>query len=570
MSPQNLPWPALSALTLALLGCSGGASHGLETVPPETGNETTAWITVGPHPVVDLVFVIDNSPSMAAKQAKLESAYSKMIQSLRDPTDGVLPDLRIAMLTADLGTGGAYPDGPCGPKTLADGTRSVYGDMGRFQMIGAAGCGVTDPAALWLEYQDGEPVNFEGNTGDVFACLAANLGTQGCEVRQPLQALEFALVAPGWGNEAQRAMLRPEAYLDIVIVTDEDDCSASTNDGMFGDMPELRGEARSLRCATRGHACGGNNLSSSGPGYPTVQAFSAPLTDCSARTDACPNPTDGLPYTDTSMPTDCSPLKSVARLAAEIKGLKEEPYEKILIAGVFGWPVSGADGKPDWRRTEYKIAPIPNPNLADALYPQVYAAWPSCYDRSHLPASADVFDPSAAGLGASAGVRLWTFLDQFGESGLKTSICEDGPALGMAIANYGHSLIKRLFNLCIDDKLFDSDRATDGVQADCRVVLRRPEADPADPQKIVYREDAASMPRCDPLRSIDEQLAYPCWRVIPDRKKCEAWGQQIDVVRAPAERKRLLPAGTKILAQCLTCTFESTLDGVEGCDYPMR
>lgn len=565
MSPQKRSWSAICALTLVLSGCSGGASHELTTLPPQPGNQTTAWITIGPHRAIDLVFVIDNSPSMAAKQSKLKIGLSMLLRTFRDPSSGAFPDLRVAMISADLGTGGAYRDGPCAVKTLPDGTRSVYGDLGRFQMVGAAGCGVTDPAALWLETRDGVPANFEGDIGDVFACLAAHLGTQGCEVKQPLQALEFALVAQGWGNEAQRSMLRPDAHLAIAIITDEDDCSASTNDGMFGDKPELRGEAASLRCATRAYTCGGNNLSTLGPGFPTTQAFSAPLYACTARTDACPNSTDGLSYTDTSLPTECSPLKSVAGLAAEIKGLKEDP---ILVAGIFGWPVSGRDGKTDWpHAAEYRVAPIPNPNVADPAHPQIYAQWPTCYDRTHLPASADVFDPGAAALGAKAGLRIAAFIDQFGEIGLKTSICEDGPSLATAL-DYGSDLVIHLSTLCIDDKLFDTDRATDGLQADCRVVLRRPETDPANPEKLVYREDAASMPRCDPSLSVDEQPTYPCWRVLVDRVRCPVNGQQIDVVRAPSERARLLPAGTKILAQCLTCTAESVLDGVKGCDAP--
>jgi hypothetical protein len=35
-------------------------------------------------------------------------------------------------------------------------------------------------------------------------------------------------------------MLRPDAYLGLVFLSDEDDCSAATNDGMFGDKPELQ------------------------------------------------------------------------------------------------------------------------------------------------------------------------------------------------------------------------------------------------------------------------------------------------------------------------------------------
>jgi len=49
---------------------------------------------------------------------------------------------------------------------------------------------------------------------------------------------------------------------------------------MFGDKAELRGESASLRCATRGHACRGANLSDDGPGYPTNQAFQSDLASC--------------------------------------------------------------------------------------------------------------------------------------------------------------------------------------------------------------------------------------------------------------------------------------------------
>jgi hypothetical protein len=553
---------AFPALALSWIACSGAASHDLTTLAPQPGMETSVWITVAPLPAVDLLFVIDNGPSMAAKQAKIATELPRLIRAFKDRSSGWMPDLRVAMITTDLGTGGAYPDGPCGPKTLPDGTPSAYGDLGRFQMIGAAACGVTDPSALWLELKDGAPVNFDGDMGDVAACLAANLGTQGCGIKQPLRALEFALVAPGWGNEPQRTMLRPNAPLEIVIITDEDDCSAAANDAMFGDKPELRGEGRNLRCATRGYACAGNDLSTAGPGYPTTQGFSACLSSCAARTDACPASTDGLPSTDTSLPTSCSPLESVKKLATEIRGLKEYPGAQILIAGAFGMPPGTFDQ--EVVDPQFTIAPIPNPDPADPSHPLIYAEWPICYDRSHPPASSDGYDREAANWGATAGLRISAFMDQFGDNNsFKTSICEDDLAGLTDPAPY--TLVKRSAALCIDNKLVDTDEVAEGVQADCRVVLRRPEADPNDPTQVVYREDAASMPRCAPRLSVDEQGSYPCWRVIEDPKKCWTNGQLMDVVRAPAERKRRLPAGTKTLAQCLTC-LDDYPDPVQGCD----
>jgi hypothetical protein len=117
--------------------------------------------------------------------------------------------------------------------------------------------------------------------------------------------------------------------------------------------------------------------------------------------------------------------------------------------------------------------------------------------------------------------------------------------------------------------LLDSDPATDGLQADCRVVYRRPGPDPSDPSKIVYREDVASMVRCNPESSDDAQPSYPCWKVGMDRAKCPVSGQFISVVRAPSERKKPLPAGTKTTAQCLTCPDPGSDLPTLGCGYSL-
>jgi len=542
------------------LGCLSCSSHPLTQPAPQSYMNTDMYITVAPRRLIDLVFMIDNSPSMAPKQEKLKAQFPKLIAALKEPSDGSLPDLRIAIIDSDLGTGDAYSNGACGPKTFADGTISAFGDLGRFQMLGAADCGVTNPDALWLEYTMGKPVNYTGDIENVFGCLAGNLGTAGCGEEHQLQAFEFALAAHGLGNDDQEKFLRPNAYLGLGLVSDEDDCSAAGNDGMFGDKPELRGESASLRCATRAHACGGKNLTSSPPGYPTDASFSAPFATCAARTDDCPNATDGSGSTDTAQPTTCSPLKGVKRLAAEIKALKASADDQILVAGIFGWP-----RYEDMAQAEYRIDMIPNPNSADSTHPQIYDYWPVCYDPDHLPSDTRTYDPSAAGWGATGGLRLSAFIDEFGPNGLKFSICERDFSNAMSILG-GH--IFDGANPCIDVKLVDTDPATPGVQADCRVFYRTPMQDPVDANKVVYVEDAASMPRCDPAQSDDTQAAYPCWKLIIDRTRCPANGEMINVVRKPSERSTPLVPGTKTGMQCWTCT--DPIPGIPtsaGCDY---
>jgi fibro-slime domain-containing protein len=419
-------------------GADGGSDGPVPVVHYDGAVSEDAPFTAPLVTGLDLVFMIDNSPSMAPKQAKMNAQFPRLIAALKD-TQGNLPDLRVAIIDSDLGTGGAYSSGSCGPKTLSDGMISTYGDLGRFQMINADACGVNNVGATYLETKGNTGLNFTGDINRVFACLASNLGTFGCGEEHQLQAFEFALVSSGLGatNDAQHLMLRPSAYLGLVFLTDEDDCSAALSDGMFGSPPQgpagLQGESASLRCYTRSHTCNGKNLSDAPPGYPTTAAFVAPLASCTARTDACPNPTDGTGTTDTSQPTQCSPLKDYKHLAAEIKGLKSDPANQILVAGIFGWPLGGTD----LASASYKIAPTPNANVADTVHPTVYDTWPVCYDPGHQPTAATTdrttgFDPAAAGWGATPGLRLSSFVDEFGESGLKFSICETDFAPAMS------------------------------------------------------------------------------------------------------------------------------------------
>lgn len=534
------------------------------------GQQTDMYVSIAPTRLVDIVTMVDNSPSMAPKISKLNAQFPKLIDALKDPNDGSLPDLRVAIIDSDLGTGGAYASGVCGPKTLPDGTISNFGDLGRFQMINAQGCGVTSASALWLEYSNGQPVNYTGDISSVFACLAGGVGTLGCGEEHQLQAFEFALLASNIGNASQQLMLRGNAYLGLIFLTDEDDCSAAMNGGMFGDKPELLGESTSLRCATRAHVCGGTNLTTSPPGYPTTAAFTHPFSDCQARTDSCPNPTDGSSTgTDTSIPTDCSPLRDIHRLANEIKSLKEDPDNQILVAGIFGWPRSDAD----MASAQYKIAPVPNPDTTDTQHPTLYDYWPVCYDPNHLPSPATTdtatgFDATAAGWGATGGLRESAFVDEFGANGLKLSICE--PDFTKSMATIGSAVAKHLQNLCVDYKLLDTDTdsATPGLQPDCRVSYRTPVVNPNDPTEVYYTEDPVGLPQC-PSGASSSNIAADCWQLTSDFDKCPVKGQMIIVLRTAAEIiAGPVPEGTKIGMQCRTCP--DPLPGaaaVPGCDY---
>jgi hypothetical protein len=549
MKTRLNPWLALSLLlATACVGFrtplddpEGGVA------PPGRDNFT---IPLSPIRQLDLVVMIDNSPSMAPKQEKLRAQFPKLLDPLKDLATDSLPDLHVAIIDSDLGTDGAYTSGSCGPKTLPDGTTSLYGDQGRFQMIGATACGVTDPNARFLISSARQPTNFRGDIDAVFACLAGGLGTLGCGEEHQLQAFEWALVQKGIGNDAQQEQfLRPDAYLGLVFLSDEDDCSAATNDGMFGVSPggtNLGAESASLRCSTRAHQCGGRNLTKAPPGYPTSAAFSAPFSTCAARTDACPNQSDGAKSgTDTSVPTSCSPLKDVKRLADTIKSLKSAPDKLIFVAGIFGWPLDGQDTLP------YKIDLIPNPST-DPSHPEVFDAWPICYDPQHYSATDQTtYNLADVGFGAVGGLREAAFIDQFGENGSKFSICQSD--FSNSLGGIGSALAYRMPNLCLDAKLVDTDVAVPGLQPDCLVFYLNPVTGPNG--QVNHVKGSLPLPECDAGAS-PETVTADCWRLLYDTTRCPGQGQWVDVVRTAAEIAQTpqIPEGTELSMQCRVCT----------------
>jgi hypothetical protein len=478
---------------------------------------------------------------MGPKVAKLNAQLPKLFSALKSPTDGTLPDLRVALIDSDLGTGGAYSAGSCGPNDSNG--MNAYGDIGNFQMRGLVGCGMKSADSLWIEYTKGTPVNFSGDINKVFSCLSANLGTIGCGEEHSLQAFEFALIAQNLHQGQftnQNFFLRPEANLGLVFLSDEDDCSAATNDGMFGDKTELRGESASLRCATRGHSCAGINLSDGGPGYPTTQAFSSSFAACAARTDMCANTTDGVVTgTDTSGPTSCSPLKSIKTLAKELKALKGDmASDKVLVAGIFGWPLAGADGKPDFSKAEpYRIDLIPNPNSADTAHPRVYDYWPLCYDPDHKPKTAGAFDADAWGWGAEGGLRHSAFVDEFGDNGLKYSICERD--FTSAMSGIGNALARKMEAMCVPA---DIERGKT-----CVARYSSPAVDPTT-GSLIYVADSKAMPKCQGGSAVTED----CWSLVVDPNLCPGNQSLVQVTRTPAEiaRDPIFPAGTKLSISC--------------------
>jgi hypothetical protein len=275
---------AVDALANAPRGSDGAPPDGAEAPPPSTRQ-------------LDLLFMIDNSPSMQQKQANLTLSFPVLIDELKNVPGG-LPDLHIGIVSSDLGAG---------PTPIAGGCGRVAGDRGILQA--RPGCGL-DPAARFMA-AGGAVTNFQGDLAQVFGCLAS-LGTMGCGFEHQLESARVALyerITPD--NEG---FLRDDALLGLIFLTDEDDCSAEITSDLFTRNADFPGTTSSFRCAQVGHLCNGQQ--------PPIAPFSVPLSQCQAAPSGA--------------------LIKVADVVESVRRVKRRPDQQILVSGIFGWPADPA------------------------------------------------------------------------------------------------------------------------------------------------------------------------------------------------------------------------------------
>jgi hypothetical protein len=212
---------------------AGGGGGGMDTgVRPLL--DTGPPVDTGPGCVyalpIDLLFVVDNSSSMAEEQLNLAENFPDLLSTLTNPPDAdrngepdfpAAEDVRLGVITTDLGTA------PYSPPTCD----TMGGDRGVLvtsHLGGDPSCaGVSLPASEpWLSYQVGDDAT---EIGRQFACLA-RVGTMGCGLEQQLESMHEALVTQSTAGMPNAGFVRDDSLLAIVFVTDEEDCSASNSD----------------------------------------------------------------------------------------------------------------------------------------------------------------------------------------------------------------------------------------------------------------------------------------------------------------------------------------------------
>ena len=241
----------VSLLALALGAC---LERRLESVAPCTRSSVTQNLRVQYVDTVDLLFVIDDSGSMDEEQRSLDREIPRLVSVLasgdRDG-DGVedfrpVRSLHVGVVSTDLGAGIAAP------RTLGACTHGT-GDDGVLQRSDAACSGHTSGVFEFARGDD--PTAF----AEEVRCMTT-LGTRGCGLEQQLEsALKAVSPAtptawtasgyapprfldadtgaysmPGHALGANAGFVREDSVLAVVLVTDEEDCSAADT-SIFGD-----------------------------------------------------------------------------------------------------------------------------------------------------------------------------------------------------------------------------------------------------------------------------------------------------------------------------------------------
>lgn len=346
---------------------------------------------------VDILFVIDDSASTRDKQAIFAQNYPRFVAALDGFPSG-RPNMHIGVVSSSVDIGVDGFGAQCSP---ASGDNGALHDASRDPMFACA-----PPTAerflIDVARPDGSrQTNYEGTLDEALSCIS-HVGDAGCGFEAPLEAMKRALD----GSRPENAgFLRPGAFLAVVILTDEDDCSAKP--ALFRQSTDTVGND-DLRCALGAYRCD-QAISPSAPGT---------YTGCTVRHGEL--------------------LDDPAGYAQFLSG----------IAGPSGVAIALIAGDPT---TDITIGPLTAPFM------QRLAVQPTC--------TATINGELAI---ARPPLRLDELLGSFGDRGLFRTVCQgDYSAALTDIGELLFDAISPCLEGALDTR--DTDAENPGLQPDCTV-----------------------------------------------------------------------------------------------------
>ena len=420
-----------------------GPVDGTDDTGPGPGTADPIALSINAD--VDLLFVIDNSSSMAAPQQSLAAAASALVDALDD--GGI--NYRIGITTTDNGNPwctGTTPEGGGLELSSCRGRIADFTDpLGSNQETACLDvcphesldivptATFEDPSPTprpWLEVVGGES-NIAGVTvAEALAC-ALPQGVTGCGFEQPLENVYKGLQRTTSDSDPAFGFLRDNAVLGVVVFTDEADCSYNTDhetiflpegDRTFWSDPTA-GAPTSAVCWNAGVSCDGSSCSA------------VDLDPLGGDT----NPANAV-------------MRPVSRYVDVLQSFEDQkklitPSQDVVFALIGG---VGSDGSVTYQ------------SGGDPGFVQDYGIGPGC-----VSGETQAVPP--------ARMREVAEAMQLGDEQAMFSICaSDFGSHMQAIAN---QLRSQLVPACLPVCVADTDPTTQAVEVECDIVLEEPAPD---------------------------------------------------------------------------------------------
>ncbi len=243
---------ATAAVTVSISACTAPDLAGTCPIPPGAtpaeavtilsscfGKMDAIPVNTRAKQDVDILFVVDTSPSMSPKQKQLGTAIDNFIKKI----DMSGSNYHVGVVSTDIGAQQA-PNTAFQPGNLnIPGCESYKGNDGELQKLACSGrdqskwsvdakgaCTTLCPTKLeptngdvYLWKQDGITNAPNNDIIGTFKCIAP-IGDVGCGLESPLEAAKRALDNHSTVNSG---FLRTNSVLAVIFVTDEDDCSVA-------------------------------------------------------------------------------------------------------------------------------------------------------------------------------------------------------------------------------------------------------------------------------------------------------------------------------------------------------
>ena len=524
---------------------SGCLDHPLKPVDYNKAEEEDEAFAIAVNKDVDILFVIDNSGSMAEEQALLSANFAAFIDVLEAPD--VKANYRIGVTTTDAGNprcpsaqykpeGGKLVLSSCvdraaaGEFTFNDDDFSFACDDYCSKADGDVKVRPTTIAQeaearprSWLEKIEGQ-ANVEGfdSMVEAFQCYGPQ-GVAGCGFESHLESMYLALAAASSDDsQTNYGFLRDSAILSLVVISDEADCSYSpgakeifTTNKVFWNDPQNDTAPTSAMCWKAGVKCEG-----SAPTWENCAAENYDLKGNAGASDA-----DAV----------LRPIQRYVDFVQTIEDRKQDidPSQEVLVSMIAGVPQGYEKGE----------LPVVYEDSDDPEFQTNFGIGPGC-----VLASGDPMVPDST---AVPPVREREFAEAFevGEDRNLFSICQ--PDYRDALDAIASRIRDQIQPACMPNCVLDTDRSTDVLEANCRLY------------DVKLSDDTRTeIPECVEVDGVWTATggASVCFAKLLDRtgketlsklddmsEECieEGWNLEFFIQRAgPA------PAGTSVTATC--------------------